>query len=59
MPRRHRCPRCGHAAIERTPHRNPVERLYLALAEKRPYRCRECDLRFYDRPLPKLRLVVR
>jgi hypothetical protein len=28
-----------------------LERVYLTLASQRPYRCRDCDHRFYDRPL--------
>jgi len=49
--RRHRCPRCGGSAVARTGRQGPLERIYLSLASQRPYVCRECNHRFYDRPL--------
>ena len=47
----HRCPGCGSSAVERAEREGALERLYLSLASQRPYRCRECEHRFYDRPL--------
>jgi ribosomal protein L37AE/L43A len=49
--RDHLCPSCGSGAVDRTQRHGALERLYLTLANQRPYRCRECDHRFYDRPL--------
>jgi len=50
-PRRHRCPACDSSAVDRSARYGTLERLYLTLASQRPYRCRDCDHRFYDRPL--------
>ena len=49
--RNHRCPRCGSGAVDRAGRTGTLERLYLSFASQRPYRCRECEHRFYDRPL--------
>lgn len=46
----HRCPRCASTAVERTPHITVIEPLLLPFFGLRPYRCRDCWRRFYDRP---------
>jgi len=52
MTRVHVCPTCQSKEIDRVP-LDMVERFILWLRRKRLYRCRECDHRFRDRPLPR------
>ncbi len=47
-----RCPNCGSTTV-RTSETNPYldrlsKRLFLKLSFRRPYRCLDCDERFYD-----------
>lgn len=51
----HRCPKCGSKLIERAKRQDLLERLVLFLRRKRPYKCLDCDYRFYDSPHAKLR----
>jgi len=46
-----RCPRCASSNLRRSRRRGILERA-LSLAGRLPYRCRECDLRFYFRVAP-------
>ena len=46
----HRCPDCGARYAERRTPRSRAEKLLVALTGRRPYRCLQCDRRFYDRP---------
>jgi transposase-like protein len=45
------CPRCTSETVHRSRRRNLRDRV-MAFFSKRPYRCEECDLRFYWRFLP-------
>jgi DNA-directed RNA polymerase subunit RPC12/RpoP len=47
--RTRRCPYCNSAELRRSRTRN-LERL-LRLARIRPYRCEDCDARFYARDI--------
>jgi len=49
----HVCPKCQSKAIDRAPRQDLLERLIPMLRRKRLYRCRDCDYRFYDRPVSK------
>jgi hypothetical protein len=49
------CPRCGDSKVERLPHRDPIDELYLhpisllqRLAGAPLYGCAHCRLQFYD-----------
>ncbi len=46
----HRCPECGANHAERRTARNVFERAAAAVIGYYPYRCLECDRRFFDRP---------
>lgn len=41
------CPQCGHGVFNRSHRRGYFERRVLALLRMRPYRCGECEMRFY------------
>ena len=43
------CPLCGSAEVRRSRRRGPVERFFLRFLGRSPYRCDECDARFYRR----------
>ena len=49
----HVCPNCKSTVITRSVPKDAKDRLMLALRRKRPYRCLDCNHRFYDRPLRK------
>ncbi len=53
MTTEHVCPKCQSKAIDRAPRQDILERLIVILRRKRRYRCRDCDYRFYDRPVWK------
>ena len=53
MKTEHVCPKCQSGAIARVARGDVLERLILMLRRKRPYRCLDCDYRFYDRPVSK------
>ncbi|MGA8034724.1 MAG: hypothetical protein WB985_02020 [Candidatus Acidiferrales bacterium] len=42
------CPRCYSETVHRSRRRNTRDRV-MAVFSKRPYRCEDCDLRFYWR----------
>lgn len=46
------CPFCESTHLRRSRRRNLWERVVLRLISARPYRCLECDRRFYDRAHP-------
>ena len=46
----HVCPQCQSESVERD-RRTPIERLLGAFLHRRPYRCRACGRRFWDRPV--------
>jgi len=41
------CPKCQSERIQRSRRRNTVERSLLAMIFVRPFRCLNCDLRFF------------
>jgi predicted RNA-binding Zn-ribbon protein involved in translation (DUF1610 family) len=41
------CPHCGSSEIFRSHRRNAVERYLLRAIHVRPFRCADCDARFY------------
>jgi hypothetical protein len=45
-PERH-CPRCGSAEVFRSHRRGTMERYLLRAIGMRPFRCVNCDARFY------------
>jgi DNA-directed RNA polymerase subunit RPC12/RpoP len=47
------CPKCRSKVITRSVPKDAKDHLMLKLRHKRPYRCLDCNHRFYDRPLPK------
>jgi DNA-directed RNA polymerase subunit RPC12/RpoP len=50
------CPRCASKELRRSRGRGIFERILLRAIGKFPYRCDECDLRFYAKGrMPKLR----
>lgn len=49
----HVCKKCKSTKIARDARRDAIERFTLKLRGKFPYRCLDCDHRFYDRPLSK------
>jgi len=49
----HRCSRCGSTHIDRLPRSRVIDKV-LGVLKLRPYRCRCCYVRFYDR-IPKAR----
>ena len=49
--RRHECRSCGSTAVERDLSATRFERLVLPLIGRRLYVCRDCQARFYDRPI--------
>ena len=53
MTTQHVCPNCHGKAITRSLPKDARDRLMLKFAGKRPYRCLDCNHRFYDRPLSK------
>jgi hypothetical protein len=51
---KHKCPSCGSENVRHSGLHGPFDRLLL-LFRIRPYRCQECDYRFYARrSLPDL-----
>ena len=44
----HRCPRCQSQATYRSARRGAFELLLMGLLPLRPFRCRDCDFRFYS-----------
>lgn len=44
----HRCPRCKSLAIRRTLRDGFVEQMLLRLLKLAPYRCNDCEKRFFD-----------
>jgi putative component of membrane protein insertase Oxa1/YidC/SpoIIIJ protein YidD len=46
----HTCPACSSDEVERVRQHGPLDRMVRALGW-RVYRCRDCDRRFYDRPV--------
>lgn len=49
--RTHRCPECSKPTIIRERREGVLERSAVTAAGYRPYRCRACGRRFYDRPI--------
>ncbi len=48
------CPRCGCIRVYRSQRRDFQEKLKCLLQRVLPYRCRDCDLRFFARkPKPE------
>jgi predicted RNA-binding Zn-ribbon protein involved in translation (DUF1610 family) len=47
-PKRH-CPHCGSAEVYRSHRRGTMERYLLRAVGVRPFRCVNCDARFYGR----------
>ncbi len=41
------CPRCGNDDIQRSARKGPLERLWGGLTGLRPYRCQDCNHRFW------------
>ena len=41
------CPNCHSAATQRSHRQGPLEIILLSLLPIRPFRCRDCDRRFY------------
>jgi len=46
------CPQCGSADYRRSKRRGILERFALSLVKLLPYRCDECNARFYNRLEP-------
>jgi DNA-directed RNA polymerase subunit RPC12/RpoP len=44
-----RCPRCGSNTVYRSRRRGVIERHLFSAISLRPYRCENCDSRFYLR----------
>lgn len=53
MARVHVCPKCQSRVIVRVERGDMLERLKLKMVRKLPYRCLDCDHRFFDRPLSR------
>jgi hypothetical protein len=51
MTTEHVCPKCRSKVITRSVPKDVKDRLMLKLRRKHPYRCLDCNHRFYDRPL--------
>lgn len=49
--RTHKCPGCLSWMVARSSLQGLLERLILKLLTRRPYRCLECGVRFYDRSI--------
>ena len=49
----HVCPNCKGKVITRSVPKSAKDRLMLKLRSKHPYRCLDCNHRFYDRSLSK------
>lgn len=47
------CPRCGCTAVYRSRRRGVIERHLLPAIQLRPYRCENCDSRFYMRKMTR------
>jgi len=47
--RRHFCPNCGSYLVRRSFRAGFVEKVFYRLIGLRPYRCRGCETRFFDR----------
>ncbi len=45
--RPHICPKCGSAATQRSQRHGILERITLGLLPVRPFRCMDCNKRFY------------
>jgi hypothetical protein len=43
------CPACGGHHFARAHAHGPIERFILPIVQIRPYRCTDCDDRFYSR----------
>ena len=43
-----RCPFCGAQTIRRSRRRGVIERYLMPAIRMRPYRCEDCDYRFYS-----------
>lgn len=41
------CPRCGRGYISKSRFRGAIEQFLLRAVGVQPYRCRDCDKRFY------------
>jgi ribosomal protein L37AE/L43A len=46
---RHKCPVCGSPEVRRATRKTVFEVYILPLVKLHPYRCSECDKRFYAR----------
>jgi transposase-like protein len=46
------CPQCGSADYRRSKRRGILERFALSLIRLLPYRCHDCNARFYNRLEP-------
>ncbi len=47
--RRHLCPNCGSPLVRRSARIGIVENFFYRIVALRPYRCRACGNRFFDR----------
>ena len=47
--RRHHCPNCGSPLVRRSFRAGIIETFFYRLIGLRPYRCRGCGTRFFDR----------
>jgi hypothetical protein len=48
-----KCPRCGCGAVYRSRRRGLIERHLFRAIHLRPYRCENCDSRFYIRRITR------
>ena len=51
------CPRCGGSEVFRSHRRGPMERYLLRAVGVRPFRCVNCNARFYRRKIPTARIA--
>jgi DNA-directed RNA polymerase subunit RPC12/RpoP len=52
-----KCPQCASQDTRRSERRGPFERVVLPLLYMRPYRCMDCDARFYARRRLKAAII--
>jgi uncharacterized protein with PIN domain len=57
----HACPRCESRAIRRSMRKGVVERVFLRMALVWPYRCDDCDVRFwgFQRSAPRMKELMK
>jgi DNA-directed RNA polymerase subunit RPC12/RpoP len=57
------CPNCGSASTHRSKTKGFQETVFLAMIFSRPFRCEECDSRFFrwsitEKPGPERRMIT-